>query len=164
VYLIDTMVLSELRRLQRDPGVVAGIARQQHDDLFLSVVSIGVVSIGEIERDIARQRSTDPAFAEELATWLKPPVWPPLIPGRAKAETPWLASELPPLRGVVSRADRRSSPGTHRVLPEVPRSCCDQPWLYGSFGRDRRRRQGQNPRRPPSCLGGAWRGGMSFAC
>jgi predicted nucleic acid-binding protein len=46
--------------------VVAWIARQQHDDLFLSVVSIG-----EIERGIARQRSTDAAFAEELATWLK---------------------------------------------------------------------------------------------
>ncbi|MCX5958733.1 MAG: type II toxin-antitoxin system VapC family toxin [Cyanobacteria bacterium] len=66
MYLIDTMVLSELRRRQRDPGVVAWIARQQHDDLFLSVVSIG-----EIERGIARQRSTDPAFAEELASWLK---------------------------------------------------------------------------------------------
>lgn len=66
MYLIDTVVLSELRRRQRDPGVVAWIARQQHDDLFLSVVSIG-----EIERGIARQRSTDPAFAEGLATWLK---------------------------------------------------------------------------------------------
>ena len=31
MYLIDTMVLSELRRRQRDPGVVAWIARQQHD-------------------------------------------------------------------------------------------------------------------------------------
>ena len=66
MYLIDTMVLSELRRRQRDPGVVAWISRQQHDDLFLSVVSIG-----EIERGIARQRSMDAAFAEELATWLR---------------------------------------------------------------------------------------------
>ena len=65
MYLIDTMVLSELRRRQRDPGVVAWLSRQQHDDLFLSVVSIG-----EIERGIARQRSMDAAFAEELATWL----------------------------------------------------------------------------------------------
>ena len=66
MYLIDTMVLSELRRRQRDPGVVTWISRQQHDDLFLSVVSIG-----EIERGIARQRSMDAAFAEELATWLR---------------------------------------------------------------------------------------------
>ena len=45
MYLIDTMVLSELRRRQRDPGVVAWIARQQHDDLFLSVVSIGEIEV-----------------------------------------------------------------------------------------------------------------------
>ena len=43
MYLIDTMLLSELRRRERDPAVVAWIARQ---------------------------RSTDPAFAEELAAWL----------------------------------------------------------------------------------------------
>ena len=66
MYLIDTMVLSELRRRQRDPGVVAWITGQQHDHLFLSVVSIA-----EIERGIARQRSTDPSFAAELATWLQ---------------------------------------------------------------------------------------------
>jgi predicted nucleic acid-binding protein len=66
VFLIDTMVLSELRRRQRDPGVVAWIAAQQQQDLWLSMVSIG-----EIERGIARQRVTDPAFARELAAWLE---------------------------------------------------------------------------------------------
>jgi len=65
VFLIDTMVLSELRRRQRDPGVVAWIGAQRQEDCFLSVVSIG-----EIERGIARQRSADPAFAQQLAAWL----------------------------------------------------------------------------------------------
>jgi predicted nucleic acid-binding protein len=60
------MVLSELRRRQRDPGVLALIARQQHDALFLSVVSIG-----EIEQGIARERSMEPAFAEALTIWLQ---------------------------------------------------------------------------------------------
>ena len=65
MFLIDTMVLSELRRRQRDPGVVAWIRNQRQEDCFLSVVSIG-----EIERGIARRRSADPAFAEQLAAWL----------------------------------------------------------------------------------------------
>jgi predicted nucleic acid-binding protein len=59
------MVLSELRRRTRDPGVVGWISRQRQEDLWLSVVSIG-----EIERGIARQRTTDPAFAADLAAWL----------------------------------------------------------------------------------------------
>ena len=59
------MVLSELRRRQRDAGVVAWVAQQRQDDCFLSVVSIG-----EIERGIARRRSADPLFATELAAWL----------------------------------------------------------------------------------------------
>ncbi|MFM7313579.1 MAG: type II toxin-antitoxin system VapC family toxin [Cyanobium sp.] len=65
MFLIDTMVLSELRRRQRDPGVAAWIASQRQEDCFLSVVSIG-----EIERGIARRRSADPAFARQLADWL----------------------------------------------------------------------------------------------
>jgi predicted nucleic acid-binding protein len=65
VFLIDTMVLSELRRRQRDPGVVAWIRGQRQEDCFLSVVSIG-----EIERGIARRRTADPAFADQLAGWL----------------------------------------------------------------------------------------------
>ena len=65
MFLIDTMVLSELRRRHRDPGVVAWIGAQRQEDCFLSVVSIG-----EIERGIARRQSADPAFAAQLATWL----------------------------------------------------------------------------------------------
>jgi toxin FitB len=65
MYLIDTVVLSELRKLQRDPGVVAWFEQQRTTDLFLSVISIG-----EIERGITRQRTRDPDFAAALAAWL----------------------------------------------------------------------------------------------
>ncbi|MCP9941945.1 type II toxin-antitoxin system VapC family toxin [Cyanobium sp. ATX 6E8] len=65
MFLIDTMVLSELRRRQRDAGVVAWVREQRQEDCFLSVVSIG-----EIERGIARKRVNDPAFAAQLAGWL----------------------------------------------------------------------------------------------
>jgi hypothetical protein len=65
MFLIDTVALSELRRRQRDPAVVAWFERQRSADLFLSVISIG-----EIERGIERQRATDPGFAGALAAWL----------------------------------------------------------------------------------------------
>lgn len=65
MFLIDTMVLSELRRRERDPGVVGWINRQRPDDCFLSVVSIG-----EIERGIACKRTSDAGFAQQLTGWL----------------------------------------------------------------------------------------------
>jgi predicted nucleic acid-binding protein len=65
MFLIDTVTLSELRKRQRDPMVVKWFERQRSTDLFLSVISIG-----EIERGIARQRTTDPGFAGALAGWL----------------------------------------------------------------------------------------------
>ncbi len=65
MYLIDTVVLSELRQAQRDATLVAWFEQQRAADLFVSVISIG-----EIERGIARQRATDPGFAAALATWL----------------------------------------------------------------------------------------------
>jgi toxin FitB len=65
MFLIDTVTLSELRRRKRDPMVVAWFGRQRTTDLFLSVISIG-----EIERGIARQRAIDPGFADALAVWL----------------------------------------------------------------------------------------------
>jgi predicted nucleic acid-binding protein len=65
MFLIDTVTLSELRKRKRDPMVVAWFERQRTTDLFLSVISIG-----EIERGIARQRAIDPGFADALAAWL----------------------------------------------------------------------------------------------
>ena len=65
MFLVDTVVLSELRKRPRDPGVVAWIGRQRTADLFVSVVSIG-----EIERGIALQQAKDRASAEALAAWL----------------------------------------------------------------------------------------------
>ena len=65
MYLIDTVVLSELRKPQRDARLTAWVARQRTTDLFVSVITIG-----EIERGISRQRATDPDFAAALAAWL----------------------------------------------------------------------------------------------
>lgn len=65
MYLIDTDVLSALRRRHRTPELEAWIASQRTSDLFLSVVSIG-----EIECGIALQRTKDANFAELLAKWL----------------------------------------------------------------------------------------------
>lgn len=67
MYLLDTVVLSELRKSppRRNPHVVSWLASVSPDDLFISAISIG-----EIERGIERQRSVDPAFAIALAEWL----------------------------------------------------------------------------------------------
>ncbi|MGQ0621000.1 MAG: type II toxin-antitoxin system VapC family toxin [Panacagrimonas sp.] len=65
MYLLDTVVLSELRRRQRDPRVVQWVSAQRPSDLHLSVITLG-----EIERGIAQQRPINPQFAAALATWL----------------------------------------------------------------------------------------------
>jgi hypothetical protein len=67
MYLLDTVVLSELRKSspRRNPNVVSWLASVSPDALFISVISIG-----EIERGIERQRSVDPAFASALIQWL----------------------------------------------------------------------------------------------
>lgn len=63
-YLIDTMVVSEMRKRQRDPGVVGLVTETPTRDLFVSVVSIG-----EIEAGIVKQRGLDQPFAERLERW-----------------------------------------------------------------------------------------------
>jgi predicted nucleic acid-binding protein len=63
--LLDTVVLSELRKARPSPGVINWLSRQRDSELFLSVVSLG-----EIERGIERKRSSDPAFAAVLERWL----------------------------------------------------------------------------------------------
>ena len=57
MFLIDTDVLSALRRRERSPDVVQWISNQRTTDLYLSVVSVG-----EVERGIVRQQHRDPVF------------------------------------------------------------------------------------------------------
>ncbi len=66
MYLLDTDVLSALGKRTRDPRLARWIEGRASDDLFLSVVTIG-----EIERGIAKQDRVDPAFAVDLAAWLE---------------------------------------------------------------------------------------------
>jgi predicted nucleic acid-binding protein len=67
MFLLDTVVLSELRKppRQRNHNLVHWIEGISSQDLFVSVVTIG-----EIERGIERQRQLDAPFAETLTAWL----------------------------------------------------------------------------------------------
>jgi predicted nucleic acid-binding protein len=65
MWLLDTMVISELRKRTPDPNVLAWLSSAPEKKLFLSVVTIS-----EIQRGIAVQRIKDAQFAERLQSWL----------------------------------------------------------------------------------------------
>lgn len=65
MYLVDTDVLSALRRKERSPVIAKWISSRRTADLYMSVVSVG-----EIERGIFRERARNPVFADALAAWL----------------------------------------------------------------------------------------------
>jgi predicted nucleic acid-binding protein len=67
MFLLDTVVISELRKppRRRNHNVVQWLGGVPSQDLFISVLTVG-----EIERGIERQRQMSPAFAENLAAWL----------------------------------------------------------------------------------------------
>jgi len=66
MFLLDTVIVSELRKRKPDTGVVRWISEQPDDQLFLSVVTLG-----EIERGIEKRRSADPEFTDQLTAWLE---------------------------------------------------------------------------------------------
>ncbi|OLS42760.1 type II toxin-antitoxin system VapC family toxin [Rhodovulum sulfidophilum] len=65
MYLIDTNVISAVRRPDRAPQVRAWLAARPEPELFLSVITLG-----EIERGIRQQETRDPGFARDLRVWL----------------------------------------------------------------------------------------------
>ena len=64
-YLLDTCVLSELRKPRPNPSVVAWMTGLQPDEAFLSVLTLG-----EIRRGIELRRAKDQAAARALERWL----------------------------------------------------------------------------------------------
>ena len=65
MYLLDTNVVSELRRPRPHGAVLAWLADVPVDQLFVSSVTIG-----EIQAGIETTREQDLVKAEELQTWL----------------------------------------------------------------------------------------------
>ena len=66
MFLLDTNVLSALRRRRRHPRVERWLAAQRTSDIHISAITIG-----EIQRGIAQQERRDPTFARDLAAWLR---------------------------------------------------------------------------------------------
>ena len=65
MYLLDTNVISELRRPNPAPSVVNWIRGVSGEHLYLSAVTIG-----EIQAGIEHTREQDASKAEELEAWL----------------------------------------------------------------------------------------------
>ena len=65
-YLVDTNVLSELRRRLPDPQVVAWFSGRSAQSLFLSVLTLG-----EIRKGIAALGHVDGARRQALSDWLE---------------------------------------------------------------------------------------------
>jgi predicted nucleic acid-binding protein len=64
IYVLDTNVLSAVRRPDRAPKVAAWLQGKPEAALFLSVITLG-----EIERGIRAQDRQNPAFAADLRAW-----------------------------------------------------------------------------------------------
>jgi predicted nucleic acid-binding protein len=65
VYLVDTNVVSELRKPRPHPRVTAWLRGVSNRDLFLSAVTVG-----ELQAGVEITRQQDKAKAEEIEAWI----------------------------------------------------------------------------------------------
>lgn len=65
MYILDTNVISAVRRTDRAPQVRAWLTGKSEAELFLSAITVG-----EIARGIRQQEGRDPDFATDLRRWL----------------------------------------------------------------------------------------------
>jgi len=66
MYLLDTVVVSEMRKRVRHPSVIAWFG-----SISPRTIHVSVLTIAEIEYGIERRRSVDSAFASMLSDWLQ---------------------------------------------------------------------------------------------
>jgi toxin FitB len=64
-YLLDTNVVSELRRARPHGAVVGWLSAQEDEQLFLSAVTMG-----ELQAGIERTRRHDASKANEIESWV----------------------------------------------------------------------------------------------
>ena len=64
-YLLDTNVLSETRRKQADPNVMAFLNALDASSLYFSILTLG-----ELRKGVALKHQSDPDAAKQLAAWV----------------------------------------------------------------------------------------------
>jgi predicted nucleic acid-binding protein len=64
-YLLDTNIISELRKVHPHGAVTAWISAMEEASLFVSAVTLGELQVG-----IERTRRQDPSKASELERWV----------------------------------------------------------------------------------------------
>lgn len=64
-YLLDTNVVSELRKLKPHGGVLAWLGTLQENQIYLSAVTLG-----ELQAGVERTRRQDPQKAAEIESWI----------------------------------------------------------------------------------------------
>ena len=102
-YLIDTNVLSELRKKERaNPGVQKWFANVPGDSLYLSVLVVG-----EVRNGIERLRRRDPVAATNLEIWL------------ANVETNMAGRILPVTTNIADRWGRLNVPDLLPVIDSL---------------------------------------------
>lgn len=65
MWLLDTNVVSEMRKPRPHPGAVAWMSRQAQHSLF-----VAAATFGEIQQGVQLARITNPAKAAEIEAWL----------------------------------------------------------------------------------------------
>ena len=65
-YLLDTNVVSELRKAKPHGGVLSWVKSLRDDQIFLSAVTFG-----ELQRGIERTRAQNRIKAEEIESWVE---------------------------------------------------------------------------------------------
>ena len=66
-YLLDTNVVSELRKPRPHGAVMEWLQQQESNQLFVSAVTLG-----ELQAGVEKTRRQDPAKAREIETWVDP--------------------------------------------------------------------------------------------
>ena len=101
--LLDTNVLSELRRVQRaNPRVRAWFEGVDEGDLFVSVLALG-----EIRNGIERIRASDPVQAQALERWLR------------ELERSFAGHVLPVTAAIADRWGRLNAPNPMPVVDSL---------------------------------------------
>ena len=102
-FLIDTNVLSELRKKERaNPGVQHWFAGVAGESLYLSVLIVG-----EVRNGIERLRRRDPAAADNLERWL------------TKVQTDMSGKILPVTTNIADRWGRLNAPDPLPVIDSL---------------------------------------------